>query len=342
MLETLSLPTKVGRELGVRYVLEGSVRKANNRVRITAQLVDATTEGHLWAERYDRNLKDIFALQDEVTQKIVSALAVKLTEDEQKRLTHKYTDNMAAYDFVLKGKEYNNRFTKEANDQARQMYERAIELDPEFATAYSLLSLTHFYEWSFGWSHDPRTLDQAFELAQKAIAIDKSLPLGHAMLGQVYLWKKQHDKAIAELENAVALSPSDAKSLAILAGILNWNGRPEEAIGWIKKAMTLNPMYPSWYLWNLGHAYFLIGHYEKAIGPLERARDRNPNFLPVHVYLAASYNELGRQKEAQAEVAEIKKLSPETSMETWKQRLPYKDQAIVERLFLSLQKAGLK
>ncbi|MEJ2759543.1 MAG: adenylate/guanylate cyclase domain-containing protein, partial [Anaerolineales bacterium] len=261
--------TEVGRELGVRYVLEGSVRKANNRVRITAQLVNATTEGHLWAERYDRNLRDIFALQDEVTQKIVAALAVKLTEDEQKRLAHKYTDNMAAYDLVLQGKEYNNRFTKEANDQARQMYERAIELDPEFAFAYSLLSLTQFYEWSFGWSNDPRTLEQSFELAQKAIALDESLPLGHAMLGQVYLWKKQHDRAIAELENAIALSPNDAKSLAILAGILNWNGRPEEAIMWIRKAMTLNPMYPAWYLWNLGHSYFLLNQYEKAVEPLE-------------------------------------------------------------------------
>jgi adenylate cyclase len=265
-----------------------------------------------------------------------------LTEDEQKRLAHKYTDNMAAYDFVLKGKEYNNHFTKEANNQARQMYERAIELDPEFAFAYSLLSLTHFYEWSFGWSHDPRTLEQAFELAQRAIVLDESLPLGHAMLGQVYLWKKQHDQAIVELENAIALSPSDAKSLAILAGILNWNGRPEEAIGWIKKAMTLNPMYPAWYLWNLGHAHFLIGRYEEAIEPLERARDRNPNFLPVHVYLAASYSELGRQKEAQTEAAEVEKLSPQTSIDTWRQRLPYKDQAILDRLFISLQKAGLK
>lgn len=126
---------EVGRELGVRHVLEGSVRKANGRVRITAQLVDATTEGHLWAERYDRDLTDIFALQDEVTQKIVAALAVKLTEDEQERLARKYTDNMEAYDFFLQGLEYQNRFTKKANVQARQMFMRAIDLDPEFATA---------------------------------------------------------------------------------------------------------------------------------------------------------------------------------------------------------------
>jgi len=333
---------EVGRELGVRYVLEGSVRKANDRVRITAQLVDATTEGHLWAERYDRDLKDIFALQDEVTHKIVAALAVKLTEGEQMRLVRKYTDNMEAYDSVLKGKEYKYRYTKDANVQARQMYERAIELDPEFAFAYSLLALTHFQEWSFGWSQDPRTLEQAFELAQRAIALDESLPLGHAILGMVYLWKKQHEQAIAELENAIALSPNDADGLATLGDLLNWDGKPEKAIGLVKKAMRLNPMYPVWYLWNLGHTYFLMGRYEEAIETLKRARDRNPNFLPAHVYLAASYSEHGRQKEARAEVAEVKKLSPHTSMEAWRQRLPYKDQAVLERLVDSLRKAGLK
>ncbi len=333
---------EVGRELGVRYVLEGSVRKANNRVRITAQLVDATTEGHLWAERYDRDLKDIFALQDEVTQKIVAALAVKLTEDEQIRLVRKYTDNMEAYDYVLKGKEYNNRYTEDANVQARQMYERAIELDPEFAFAYALLALTRFHEWSFGWSQDPRILEQAFELAQRAIALDESLPLGHAMLGTTYLWKKQHEQAIAELENAIALSPNDADWLANLGSFLNWDGRPEKAIGLVKKAMRLNPMYPVWYLWNLGHTHFLMGRYEEAIEILKRTRDRNPNFLPAHVYLAASYSERGRQKEARAEAAEVEKLNPQTSMDAWKQRLPYKDKAVLERLFDSLRKAGLK
>ena len=333
---------EVGRELGVRYVLEGSVRKANDRVRITAQLVDATTEGHLWAERYDRDLKDIFALQDEVTHKIVAALAVKLTEGEQMRLVRKYTDNMEAYDSVLKGKEYKYRYTKDTNVQARQMYERAIELDPEFAFAYALLALTHFQEWSFGWSQDPRTLEQAFELAQRAIALDESLPLGHAILGVVYLWKKQHEQAIAELENAIALSPNDADGLAILGDLLNWDGRPEKAIGFVKKAMRLNPMYPVWYLWNLGHTHFLMGRYEEAIETLKRARDRNPNFLPAHVYLAASYSERGWQKEARAEAAEIEKLSPQTSMEGWRQRLPYKDQTVLERLLDSLRKAGLK
>ncbi|MBK5101557.1 MAG: tetratricopeptide repeat protein, partial [Desulfobacteraceae bacterium] len=264
---------EVGKELGVRHVLEGSVRKSNGRVRITAQLVDATTEGHLWAERYDRDLKDIFALQDEVTQKIVAALAVKLTEDEQKRLVRKYTDNMEAYDFYLQGVEYQNRYTKEANVQARQMFERAIHLDPEFSTAYGALGFTHFHEWTFGWSRDPQSLERAFELAQRTLGLDDSLPLGHHLLGKVYLWKKQYEKAIAELEKAIALSPNYADHLAGLGYILNFSGRPEEAIGLVKNAMRLNPMYPAYYLWELGHSYFLTGRYEEAIETLKRVLD---------------------------------------------------------------------
>ncbi len=322
--------------------MEGSVRKANGRVRITAQLADATTEGHLWAERYDRDLKVIFALKDEVTQKIVAALAVKLTEDEKKRLVRKYTDNMEAYDLYLQGAEYKNRYTKEANIQARQMFERAIDLDPEFAAAYARTGFTHFHEWTFGWSQDPQSLEHAFELAQRTLDLDDSLPIGHQLLGKVYLWKKQHEKAIAELKKAIALSPNYADHLVGLGYILNFAGRPEEAIGLVKKAMRLNPMYPTVYLWELGHAYFLTGRYEEAIETLKRVLDRNSDFWPAHVLLAASYSEIGREEEARAEAAEIERLSPWTSLEARRQRLPYKDQAVLERLFDSLRKAGLK
>jgi len=166
---------QVSRELGIRYVLQGSVRKAGDRIRITAQLVDVNTGGHLWAEKYDRDLKDIFALQDEVTQKIVTALAVRLTRDEQERLVRKGTDNVEAYDYTLRGGEYFFRFTKGANAQARQMFERAISLDPEYASAHSWLGWTYWIEWSFGWGQDPQSLERAFELAQMAIALDDSL-----------------------------------------------------------------------------------------------------------------------------------------------------------------------
>jgi len=333
---------RISRELGIRYVLQGSVRKAGDRIRITAQLVDVNTGVHLWAEKYDRDLKDIFALQDEVTQKIVTALAVRLTKDEQERLVRKGTDNVEAYDYTLRGGEYFFRFTKGANAQARQMFETAISLDPEYASAHSWLGWTHWIEWSFGWSQDPQSLERAFELAQMAIALDDSLPEAHRLLGSVYLWKKRHEQAIAVLEKSIALNPNHADAIRGLGETLYFAGKPEEAIGLIKRAMRLNPKYPVWYLLNLGHAYFLTGRYEESIAALKRTLIRNPHVWPAHVYLAASYIALGKEKEARAEAAEIVRINPNFSLETMRQRLPYKDQAVLERLFDSLRKAGLK
>jgi TolB-like protein/class 3 adenylate cyclase len=329
---------EVGRELGVRHVLEGSVRKADGRVRITAQLVDATTQGHLWAERYDRDLKDIFTLQDEVTQKIVAALAVKLTEDEQERLVRKYTDNMEAYDYY----EYFSKLTKETNILARQMLQRAIDLDPQFAAAYALLGLAKSQEWTQGWSQDSQPLEHAFELAQKAIVLDGTLTLGYAILGEVYLHKNKHEKAIAAQQKAITLSPNDADGIAGLGGILTWAGRPKETIGLAKKAMRLNPLYPTEYLWNLGHAYYLMGRLEEAVETLNRARDRSPEYIPVIAYLAASYAELGRMKEARAQAAQFSRLSPRTPIDAWRHRLPYKDKKDADRLISSCRKAGIK
>jgi adenylate cyclase len=333
---------QVGQELGVRYVLEGSVRKVGDRVRITAQLVDASTGGHLWAERYDRDLEDIFALQDEVAQKIVSALAVKLTDDEQERLERGYTDNLEAYDYFLRGLEYFNRLTKEGTDQARRLFERAIDLDPEFAAAYGHMSLTHWLEWSFGWTQDLQCLEKAFELAQKAAALDDSLPEAHRILGILCLWKKQHDQAIALTERAIALNANYADAIWQLGQVLSFAGKPEEAIDLVKRAMRLNPVYPVVYLWDLGHAYMLAGRYEEAIAALTRTLHRNPNFHPAHIYLAITYSELGRAKEAQAEAAEFARMSSPMSWEDWRQRLPYKDEGVIEHFFDVLRKAGVE
>ena len=333
---------QVGRDLGVRYILEGSVRKSGDKVRINAQLVDSETGGHVWAERYDGDLKDIFALQDEVIKKIVTALVVKLTDDEQERLVRKGTDSLEAYDCTLRGDEYFFRLTKDANVQAQKMYRKAIALDPNYAPAHLGLGWTYWMGWSFGWSQDPQSLKRAFELGQKAISLDDSLFKAHALLGKVYLWKKQHDQAIAELEKTITLNTNYADGLAGLGEILYFAGRPEEAIGLIKKAMRLNPKYPVWYLLNLGHAYFLAGHYQEAIAALKRVLTRNPSFWPAHVYLAASYFELGHVEEAQARAAEILKINPNFSLEAAGQRLPYKDRAVLEHLGDTLHKVGLK
>jgi adenylate cyclase len=333
---------KVSEELGVRYVLEGSVRKAGERVRITAQLIDATRGHHLWAEKYDRDLRDIFALQDEVTRKIVRALVVKLTEDEQKLLVHKKPDSLEAYDYILRGTDHFLRMTGEENAEAREMFKRAIELDADYALAYSWLGWTYWMEWSFEWSQDPTSLDRAFELAQRALSLDDSLSDAHSLLGKVYLWKKQYNQAISELEKTVALDPNDADGLAGLGEILYFAGKPEKAIVLTNKAIRLNPIPPVWYFHSLGHASYLAGHYDEAITALKRSLNRNPNFWPSHVYLAASYIELGRVEEARAEAAKILKIFPRFSLEGKSQKLPYKDQSVIERLGENLRKAGLK
>jgi TolB-like protein/class 3 adenylate cyclase len=238
----------VGREMGVHYVLEGSVRKADTQVRITAQLIDATTGEHLWSEHYDRPLKDIFALQDEIVQKIVFALKVKLTAEEQARFRRAPTNNLDAYDLYLHGLETRLRgfyeTKEELNDQARRMYEKAIELDPQYAAAYAGLGWTHFFDWFFQWNPNRvQTLERAFELGQRAIALDNSLSDPHRLLGRAYLWKKQHEQALVEAERALALDPNNADGYWNLGNILTFAGRPEEGIAMIEQGMRRNPRY---------------------------------------------------------------------------------------------------
>ncbi|HEV8718332.1 MAG TPA: adenylate/guanylate cyclase domain-containing protein [Candidatus Binatia bacterium] len=344
--KAVKLP-EVSRELGVRYVVEGSVRKAGDQVRITAQLVDATKDQHLWSERYDRPLKDIFALQDEIRQKIVLALRVKLTPEEQERFQRAPTNNLEAYDFLLRGQESYFRAVyerkKEANAQARQMYEKAVELDPKYAGAYAGLSQTYFLDWFYQWNRNrAQSLEQAFELGQRAVALDDSLSLPHRVLGEAYLWKKQHEQAIAEAERAIALDPNNADGYVNLGNILYLVGRPEEAIGLIEKAIRLNPQYPPLYLLSLGIAYREAGRYEEALAPLKRSLTLNPNFTPAHLNLAACYAELGRLEEARAEMAEVLRLNPNASLEVFRQNFPFKDPAVLERYLDELRKAGMK
>jgi len=233
-------PEQVRKELGVQYMLEGSVRKSGNRVRITAQLIDTTTNGHIWGNRYDQDLKDIFALQDEITQQIVSALGVKFEQIEQERALRKDTANLNAYDYALRGWSYYQRTTKKDNDQARLMFEKAIEIEPNFAGAYAGLGFTYYEQWAMQWSQDPQSLDRALELAREAIAVDESFSEAYTLLSHVYLWKKQHTQAIAAIKRTIELDPNDADSYADLAETLIWAGNPSEALGLIEKAMRLN------------------------------------------------------------------------------------------------------
>jgi adenylate cyclase len=332
---------EVARNLGVRYVLEGSVQRVGDRVRINAQLIDATTSLHLWADRYDRNLDDIFAVQDELTASIVSALQITLTEDEQTRLARQYTDNIEAYDLFLRGRSY-LRGTKQTHLQARLLFDEAIELDPTFAAAYAEKSITYFSGFIMPMSQNPKILEAAVEAAELAKQLDDSLPLVHARLGWVYLASMHHEEAIAEGRRAVALDPNNADSYAQLGNILNWAGKPEEGIGLIEKAMRLNPRYPFYYLFYLGHSNYLLGRNEEAIALLKRVVTRAPNFLPARRHLAVLYQEDGREEEARAEVAEVLRIFPGASIEDSRQRCLYlQEPALLARFFDGMRKSGM-
>jgi adenylate cyclase len=336
---------KVAEDLGVRYVLEGSVQKSGDRVRITAQLIDVITGHHIWSEHYDRELKDIFALQDEITIRIMQATRVELTEGEQARVWMRrgQTDNLKALEKNYQGHVFLRRGTKQDNDTARHLYEEAIALDPNFIWPYVNLGLTHFWDARFGWSESPaKSLQRAFELAQKALTMDDSIDVAHSLLASIYLVKRQYEKALFEAERAVALNPNGADAYNFLAGIVGCLGKWEESVLYIKKSIRLNPFPHIGYYWILGRAYFMMGQYDEAILTLKKALQMDPDYLPAHVFLAACYSSLSRDAEATAAAKEVLRINPKFSIESHAKTLPYKDKADIEREVAALRKAGLK
>ena len=334
---------QVSEELGVRYVLEGSVQRAGDHLRITAQLIDATGGNHLWAERYDRELKDLFVLQDEITMKILTALRVTLTVGEQARLLDKGTENLDSFLKVLQGSQHFLRFNRDDNAVARQMFEEAITLDPENPHAYTMLGWTHQMDVWYDSSESPgKSMERASELAQKAIALSDTLDSPHSLLCHIYLMKRQYEEAIAEAERAIALNPNGADAHAHFGMTLNYVGRREEAIALLEKAIRLNPIPPNWYLFSLGDAYCLKGQYEEAIAVYTRVVDRNPEDILALIGLAATYGLMGRGKEARAQAAEVLRINPKFSLEYFARTLPYKNKAHIEQYIEALRKAGLK
>ena len=334
---------QVAEELGVQYVLEGSVQRAGDRVRITAQLIDALKGHHLWAERYDRDLKDLFALQNEITMKILMALQVKLVEGEQALVRARGTNNFEAYEKFLQATEQHYLFTREAGVRARQLCEEAIALDPQYAAAYGLLSVALLAEVRHRWTRSPpETMRQALEMAQKALALDPTTLIGQLAMGQIHMLKREHDEAIAWGERAVSTYPNADNAHAFLAWFLTMAGRPKEAVPLLKKAIRRNPMPPGWYFVILGASYRLIGRFDEAISELKKAVAYSPNELMAHVTLAGAYAEAGRLEEARAEAAEVMRISPTFSIENQARVTPYKNQDHSNRLVEALRKAGLK
>ena len=339
---------QVGKDLGVRYVLEGSVRKAGNRVRITAQLVDALTGHHLWAERYDRDLGDIFALQDEITMKILTALQIELTEGEQARLGQGSTSNLEAWGYTVKASGVLESGTKEGMAKARALFEQAVALDPYYVNAWVGLAMVHWFDARFGWSDSPpESIRQTSTIAQNVLSLDDTNPEIHALMGCIRLYLREYEQAIKEAERAVALGPSHAFVHSVAAHIFRFSGKFEHAIALVKKAMRLQPYLPCWYLMELGMSYYCIGRYEEAKDTAEQlrrlAQSRGEGIVwAAYLMLAMNYIRLGRDQDARRAATEVIRLYPDYSLEIDRRYSFYKDPHIIERQHEDLRKAGLK
>nr|NIQ37569.1 tetratricopeptide repeat protein [Pseudomonadota bacterium] len=333
---------QVSEELGVRYVLEGSVRRSGDKVRITAQLIDAMTGHHIWAERYDRDLKDIFALQDEITIKIITALQVKLTDGEIAHFSAKGAENLEAYLKLLQGRELFYTVTKEGNTQARRLFEESIELDPEYAPAYIYLGATQWMDIMLQSTKSPKeSLKQAFEFVKKGKALDESHPGAHTQLGWLYVMTRQYDKGIAECEQAITIAPSFANGYIWMSLVLTAAGRHEEALRHAEQALRLDPLAPHWYFRQMGAAYSWVGQHEEAITALKKALDRAPNDILTHVRLASAYSLAGRMDEARAEAEEVLKINPKFSIENYAKTFSFQNKADIDLITDALRKAGL-
>ncbi|MEE8396282.1 MAG: adenylate/guanylate cyclase domain-containing protein, partial [bacterium] len=335
---------QVGRELGVRYVLEGSFQKAGDRIRVAAQLVEASTGRNLWSNTYERRMKDIFDLQDDITRNIVTALEVKLTEGEQARVWHTATSDPKAWDYFVQGVALLRGLKPEETRQAKAAFKKAIDLDPNSAGAITGLGLAHFVEAKYGWSKSVTgSLQRAADLARRAIRIDETLGEPYSLLGSIHLVKRQYAQAILLGKKGVALIPNGAEATALLAMILNYSGRPREALKMAKRAMLLSPSYPHWYLYHLGLANYLMGKYQPATEAFAGVLDRDANSPITHMMLVASYAAARRWKEARAEAAVFRERDYGLTPAKFLPRAePHKEPAILKKVLADLAKAGLR
>jgi len=335
---------KVAEDLGVKYVLEGSVQRSADRIRITAQLIDATTGHHIWSQRYDREQKDIFAIQDDITLEITKALQVDILSGEQARLWAKTsTTNLEAWEKWLQADDYWFRFTKEDNATARQLYEEVIVLDPKYAYAYVMLGWTYWIDARFGWVDSrAESIKMADKYAQKGMELNDTLDNAYLLMGSVYFLQGQHEKAIAEVERAIALNPNGANNYHGLAGMSGCLGKWEESIELAKKSIRLHPFAPAMYYHWLGRAYFMTGQLDESIITWKKVLQVNPDYLPAHAFLAACYSSLDRYAETSAAAKEVLRINPKFSIESYTKTLPYKNKADIERYVAALRKTGLK
>ncbi|HET6469155.1 MAG TPA: adenylate/guanylate cyclase domain-containing protein [Geminicoccaceae bacterium] len=330
---------EVAKEFGVDYVVEGSVRKAGGRVRVTVQLIDALTDRHVWAERYDRELEDIFAIQDEITATIAATLPGRIEAATHDRAKRKPTESMAAYEYVLAGKVLHHRSTPEDNAEALRLLDRALALDPKYAHAHAWRACTLGQSWVNGWCADKdATWQEVLAELQTALALDDNDSDVHRILAAASLAHDEHEKAVYHQERALALNPNNDLILVQQGEILTWLGRPEEGIEWIKKAMRLNPYHPERFWNHLGRACYVARRYPEAVEAFSRITKPDHTH---HAFLAASLAQLGDPVAAAAHAREVLALQPEFTVATYLDTLHYKQRSDREHQRDGLLKAGL-
>ena len=329
----------VAKDLGVQYVVEGSVRKAGNRVRVTVQLIDAITDRHIWAERYDRELEDIFAIQDEVTSTIVATLPGRVEAATHDRAQRKTTDNMAAYECVLAGKTLHHRSNRQENVEALRMVERAIKLDNAYAHAHAWKACILGQAWTYGWCVDKDEMEERIVAELEiALGLDDNDSDVHRILAAINLVYRNFDKSTYHQERALNLNPNDDLIVVQQGEVLTWLGRPEEGIEWIRKAMLLNPFHPQRFWNHLGRAHFVARRYDEAI---DAFRHISPPDYTHHAFLAAAYAQNGDDAAVKSHTQKVLKQAPDFSTEAYLETLHYKNESDREHHREALVKAGL-
>jgi adenylate cyclase len=329
----------IAREFCVQYVIEGSVRKAGDRVRVTVQLIDAESDRHLWAERYDRRIEDIFAIQDEITRAIAATLPGRIEAASRERASRKPTQNMAAYECLLSGKVLHHRSTREDNREAQRLLDRALELDPNYAHAHAWKACVLGQSWTHDWCDDRgQTWDRAVGELSTALHLDDNDSDVHRILAAVNLLRGDHGSAWKHQERALALNPNNDLIVVQHGEILTWLGRPEDGIDWIRQAMRLNPFHPERFWGHLGRAYFTARRYADAV---EAFGHLSKPDLAHHAFLAAAHAQMGEVEAAAAHVSDVLRMAPGFSSARHVATLHYKEERDREHLREGLRKAGL-
>jgi len=333
---------KIAEATAVDFFVQGTVRKSGERWRINVTLINAYNNTNLWASRFENAKTNIFAAQDDITRGIVDSLAIQLNAQDRRRLGHRATTNFAAYDLFLQGQKLFKQRTREDNENAQADYRKAIEMDQNFARAYSALAVSLVVHFWRGWTNTPsETLDRALKMATLATQLDPSSPQAYWALGYAYMYRRQTDKAAAAVEKMLELAPNYADAYGLLALINNQRGDGKRAVELITKGMKLNPYYSWDFPYILGRAYYTLGNYSAAIKPLLDALNRNEGAVNPRMFLAAAYIGLGRKDDASWEVEQIRVMSPETSLSELKRNYPISDKALFQRFLGQLREAGM-